>query len=128
MGSEQGDPKNSDRDRIDELGDRIKRARAPEPGNAPNSPQDSKETARAVSQALRVSAELLSGLIVGTGMGWLLDRWLETTPWLMLVFFFLGAGAGILNVYRVSGLTHDHPQMRDGARDDAGDGGPGQEK
>jgi len=39
------------------------------------------------------------------GAGWLLDRWLGTKPWLMIVFFFLGAAAGIMNVYRaVNGL------------------------
>ena len=62
------------------------------------------EKNQGVAQAFRVGAELVSGLIVGVGIGWALDQWLGTTPWLLLVFFFLGAGAGILNVYRGAGL------------------------
>ena len=57
--------------------------------------------------AMRVGLELVSGLAVGVGIGWLLDEWLGTRPWLMVVFFFLGAGAGMLNVYRsVSNLGY----------------------
>ncbi len=57
--------------------------------------------------AMRVGLELVSGLAVGVGIGWLLDEWLDTRPWLMVVFFFLGAGAGMLNVYRtVSNLGY----------------------
>ena len=55
--------------------------------------------------AFRVGIELVSALGVGVGIGWLLDHWLGTKPWLMVVFFFLGAAAGILNVWRaVSGI------------------------
>jgi len=53
-----------------------------------------------LGMAFRIGIELVSALIVGVGIGWLLDRWLGTGPWLLIVFFFLGAGAGILNVYR----------------------------
>ena len=38
---------------------------------------------------------------VGVGIGLLLDRWLDTGPWFLLLFFVLGAAAGMLNVYRV---------------------------
>ncbi|MBI4968950.1 MAG: AtpZ/AtpI family protein [Rhodospirillales bacterium] len=50
--------------------------------------------------AMRIGVELVSALGVGVGLGYLLDRWLGTKPWLMLVFFFLGAAAGVLNVWR----------------------------
>ena len=49
----------------------------------------------------RVGVELVSALVVGLVIGWLLDRWLGTTPWLLLVFFLAGGAAGVLNVYRV---------------------------
>jgi ATP synthase protein I len=45
---------------------------------------------------------LVSGLLVGLAIGWGLDWWLGTRPWLLIVFFFLGAAAGILNVYRAT--------------------------
>ena len=50
--------------------------------------------------ALRIGTELVAGVAVGLGIGWALDRWLGTGPWLMVVFFFLGSAAGILNVWR----------------------------
>jgi ATP synthase protein I len=53
-----------------------------------------------VGIAVRVGIELTGTLAVGVGIGWLLDRWLGSGPWLMVVFFFLGGAAGILNVYR----------------------------
>ena len=52
----------------------------------------------------RVSSELVAGLIVGAGSGWVLDRWLDTSPLMLVVMFFLGAVAGTVNVWRaVSG-------------------------
>ncbi len=55
-----------------------------------------------LGMAMKIGVELVSALIVGVGIGWALDRWLGTGPWLMIVFFFLGSGAGILNVYRAT--------------------------
>ncbi|WP_119462247.1 AtpZ/AtpI family protein [Rhodospirillaceae bacterium SYSU D60014] len=52
--------------------------------------------------ALRAGVELVAGLVVGGGIGWLLDRWLGTGPFLMVLFFFLGSGAGMLNVFRLA--------------------------
>lgn len=49
----------------------------------------------------RAGVEVVSALIVGVGIGWLLDRWLGTFPWLFLVFFLIGGAAGVLNVHRL---------------------------
>ncbi len=51
--------------------------------------------------AVRIGTELVAALVIGVGFGILLDNWLGTKPWLMLLFFLLGAAAGIFNVYRV---------------------------
>jgi len=53
-----------------------------------------------LSLAFRIGVELVAALIVGVGIGVLLDRWLGTAPWMLLLFFVLGGAAGILNVYR----------------------------
>ena len=49
----------------------------------------------------RVATELVAGVVVGAFIGWALDRWLDTSPLFLLVLFFLGAIAGMLNVWRV---------------------------
>ena len=48
----------------------------------------------------RVTTELIAGVVVGTFIGWALDKWLGTTPTLMVVFFFIGSAAGMMNVWR----------------------------
>jgi ATP synthase protein I len=52
--------------------------------------------------AMRLGVELVSALVIGSLIGLLLDRWLDTGPWLMLLFFLLGAAAGFMNVYRTA--------------------------
>jgi ATP synthase protein I len=49
----------------------------------------------------RAGVEVVSALIAGVGIGWLLDHWLGTWPWLFLLFFVFGGVAGVLNVYRL---------------------------
>ena len=49
----------------------------------------------------RVATELLAGLLVGAGIGWTLDKWLDTNPWFLILFFLLGGAAGIVNLWRV---------------------------
>ena len=67
--------------------------------------REGSDTARtsALGQAMKVGIELVAGVAVGSFIGYLLDYWLGTKPWLMIVFFFLGAAAGMMNVYRVAG-------------------------
>jgi ATP synthase protein I len=49
---------------------------------------------------LQVGIELVAGVIGGSLLGYALDRWLETAPLLLIVFFMLGAVAGTYNAYR----------------------------
>ena len=39
---------------------------------------------------------------VGTIIGFILDSWFGTKPWLIIIFFFLGAAAGMLNVIKTA--------------------------
>jgi ATP synthase protein I len=54
----------------------------------------------ALALAWRVALELVVAILVGTGLGWAIDRWLGTRPWGMIVMFFLGTAAGMLGVWR----------------------------
>ena len=45
---------------------------------------------------------MAAALLVGFGIGWLIDGWLGTGPWGMLVFLVVGFVAGILNAYRTA--------------------------
>lgn len=49
----------------------------------------------------RAGVEVVSALVVGIVIGLMLDRWLGTWPWLFLLFFVMGAAAGVMNVYRL---------------------------
>ena len=53
-----------------------------------------------LGMALKVGVEFVSAVGVGVAIGLLLDYWLETKPWLMIVFFLLGSAAGFLNIFR----------------------------
>ena len=50
--------------------------------------------------AFKMSTEMVATVIVGTIIGFILDNWFGTKPWLILIFFFVGVIAGILNVVR----------------------------
>jgi len=53
----------------------------------------------ALSRAGAIGLHMVSGIVVGTLIGYFLDRWLETFPWLTGIFMFLGIVAGFKNVY-----------------------------
>ena len=50
--------------------------------------------------AFKMSTEMVAAVVVGTIIGFILDNWFGTKPWLILIFFFVGVIAGILNVFR----------------------------
>ncbi|MEJ8473481.1 AtpZ/AtpI family protein [Roseibium algae] len=56
-------------------------------------------------QAMKLSSEFIAGIVVGCGIGWLLDQWLGTTPFGLIVFLLLGFVAGVLNVLRSAGYV-----------------------
>lgn len=102
-----GDGMSEDESRrsLDDLGARLQRARDKERPEAEGSGSILQMPTSGLGVAFRIGVELVSALVVGVGIGLLLDRWLGTAPWFFVGFFFLGAGAGILNVYRAaSGL------------------------
>jgi ATP synthase protein I len=60
--------------------------------------------ASAMAVGLRLSSELVAGVVVGAGLGWGFDRLLSTSPWGLVVFLLLGFTAGVINVMRAAGV------------------------
>jgi ATP synthase protein I len=87
-------------DPLARLGEQIDRARAERlrqeasgRGGAPRG---------GVGLGLRMATELAAALIVGLALGWVVDRVFGTRPWGLIIFFFLGVAAGMVNVFRAA--------------------------
>ena len=55
-----------------------------------------------MGNAFKLGTELVAAVAVGTIIGFILDSWFGTKPWLIIIFFFLGSAAGMLNVIRAA--------------------------
>lgn len=75
-----------------------------------------------IGTALKLSSEFIAGIAVGAGVGWAIDKVAGTSPWGLIIFLFLGFGAGILNVLRSAGVAAEFGQKS------PKDGGDGREK
>jgi ATP synthase protein I len=64
--------------------------------------QSSDNSGSAMAFGSRVATEFVGAIVVGGLIGWQLDVWLGTKPWLLIAFFFLGMAAGVLNVIRAT--------------------------
>jgi len=54
----------------------------------------------ALASGSRFAVEIVAGAVVGGGLGWLLDGWLHSGPWLALLGLLLGLAAGFMNLMR----------------------------
>ena len=77
----------------------------------------SEESRKSMALGLKISSEFIAAIAVGFMLGFLLDRFVGTTPWGMIAFLLLGFCAGILNVLRAVGMVAK-PRSFDG--DDQG--------
>ena len=89
--------------RLKRLGERLEQSSASRSsdGSASRPATDHSGFAR----GFRLSSELVAGVLVGSGIGWLIDKGLGTLPWGMFVFAMLGFAAGVWNVMRQAGIT-----------------------
>ena len=58
------------------------------------------QNSSAIGSAFKLSTELVAAVAVGTIIGFILDKTFGTKPWLIIIFFFVGVIAGIINVIR----------------------------
>ena len=63
-------------------------------------PEEKNYQKSSFGKAFQLSTELVSAVLVATIIGFILDNWFDTKPWLIIVFFFIGVAAGIINVIR----------------------------
>ena len=85
-------PKNSFKIRLDIAKNKLSR----------KSLYKNKQPPSSIGTAFKMSAELVSAVVVGTIIGFILDKTFGTKPWLILLFFFVGVIAGIMNVFRTA--------------------------
>ena len=81
----------------DDLKTRLKIAKSKFKKNNPSGKDNEKSS---FGKAFQVSTELVSAVLVATIIGFILDNWFDTKPWLIIIFFFIGVAAGIINVIR----------------------------
>ncbi len=107
-GGADGDPDGSDeatlQARLRSLDARLGQAAASRPETREPAPRSTSNSG-AIGQAMRLSAEFVSGVIAGGIVGWLVDRLFGSTPWGLIICLILGFCAGMLNLMRASGVV-----------------------
>lgn len=89
--------------RSSELGRKLEEARHHPEGTSRSQSGGGSKNGAAMGRGLRLSSELIAGIVVGGLIGWYLDKWLgNEKPWLFILFFLLGAAAGMLNLIRTA--------------------------
>ena len=91
--------------RLRRLGEGLGQARERRVEPSDDAGGDRAATAAGYARGFRLSSELVAGVLVGAGLGWLIDRWLGISPWGLIVFLLLGFVAGVLNVMRSAGVV-----------------------
>jgi ATP synthase protein I len=101
--------------RLQRLGERLGQQNPDRPSDN-DTRRDASSDTSALAGGLRLSAEFAAGILVGAAIGWLIDRWLGTSPWGMIVLLLLGFVAGVLNMMRAAGVvppnTLDPPETK----------------
>jgi ATP synthase protein I len=90
--------------RRDQLADAIAAKQAERKLEAAKSDVNKSDGMAGMAYALKLSSEFIAGILVGIGVGWLIDRLAGTSPWGLIIFLILGFTAGVLNVLRSAGL------------------------
>lgn len=63
------------------------------------------ETNRKTGIAYAAGFTLFASVAGFTGLGWLIDSWLQTSPWFVVVGIVLGSVAGLYQFIRISSKT-----------------------
>ena len=82
-------------DKLKQLKERIDTA------ETSNTPPPKQKKQSGAGFGFKISTEIIAALVVGVGIGLIVDKYLGTKPFGLIIFFIFGAIAGFLNVYRV---------------------------
>ena len=89
---------------LDERLSHVRKEREFEKNQAEGEEQSVRARASAMAVGLRLSSELVAGVLVGALIGWGIDYFLSSSPWGLIIFLMLGFAAGVMNVMRTAGL------------------------
>jgi len=89
-------------DRLEKLGAKLKRARETSRHGRPDGDQSGRANPKTYALGMRVALEMVAAFIAGGAIGWYLDKWLGTSPWMLITWVALGFAAGVRSAYRVS--------------------------
>ncbi len=106
--------------RVGDLDKKLDEARAHQKASGPD--EMGAVRARGMAYGLRMASELVGAVLVGGLIGYFLDRWLGSWPWLFLVFFMLGFAAGVRNVIR--GFTRLQAEIKEATHGNIGQAMP----
>ena len=101
--------------RLKRLSERLARDQAGRASDGAG--EDRATTASGFAKGIQLTSELVAGVLVGGGLGLLIDRWLGIAPWGLIVFVVLGFAAGVLNVMRSAGVVPGGPLDGGAAKD-----------
>jgi ATP synthase protein I len=90
------------RARLEALSKRLDQRRVAEQREALGGETPGGETGRAMSLGFRILSEFVAGVAVGGLIGWLIDKWLSSSPLFLIVFLALGTAAGFWSVYKIA--------------------------
>lgn len=93
--------------RLSGLGDRLstlEKTRQTAKSQTGTEEQNTRSRNSMMAVGLRLSSELIAGVLVGAALGWGIDYLLSTSPLGMILFLLLGFAAGVINVMRSAGV------------------------
>jgi len=90
---------------LDDLDAKIKKARESSRHGRSDGTQTGNANPKAFALGMRVALEMIAAFIAGGAIGWFLDKWLGTSPLMLILWVALGFAAGIRSAYRVSRMA-----------------------
>ncbi len=67
-------------------------------------PDEEPSVLKHLARLSTIGVTLVAATAIGLAIGYGLDRWLGTSPWLTLLFTLFGIAAGFVNLFRDVGL------------------------